>query len=293
MTDPSGDAPPPPPPPPGAAGEPSRGFRGQFRSTRAALLRLVSAHVALARAELSEILDEAKRVALLAGAALGLALFAVILLTVGSSLFIGEWLFGSIGWGLLHVTELTLTAALVCVLVALDVPKERLLARLVPALLVGVVVAVLAGLSLPNRLWEALGAAVVPGLEPVNRALVVGLAVGAGLGLLLGIVAGLRATADGTPGSTVARALGRGVGAALGGVILGAFSAISFGPQVGIALGLAVAIGAWAGLAGLEASRAEIDAEAFLRKFYPSQTIETTKETIEWVRQQTPLAPKS
>ena len=294
MTDPSGDAPPPPPPPPSdASGEPRRGFRAQFRSTRAAVLRLVTAHVELARAELSEILDEAKRVAVLAGTALGLVLFAVILVTVGSSLFVGEWLFGSIGWGILHVTELTLTAALVCVLVALDVPKERLLARLAAAILVGAVVGVVAGLSLPNRLWEALGAAIVPSLEPVNRPLVVGLGVGAGLGLVLGMVAGARASAGGTLGAAVAGALGWGVVAALVGAIAGAFSAITFGPRVGIALGVATALGAWAGLSGLEAWRTGIDPEAFMRKFYPTRTIETTKETIEWVRERTPLGPKS
>jgi hypothetical protein len=295
VTDPSGDAPSPPPSPPpsDSSDEPRRGFRGQFRSTRAAVLRLVTAHVALARAELSEILDEARRVALLAGAALGLVLFAVILVTVGSSLFIGEWLFGSIGWGIVHVTELTLTGALVCVLVAVDVPKERLLARLVPAILVGVVVAVVAGLSLPNRLWEALGATIVPSLEPVNRPLIVGLGVGAGLGLVLGIVAGVRSSARGSLGATVAGALGWGVGAALGGAIVGACSAITFGSRVGIALGVATALGSWAGLSGLEARRIGADPEAFMRKFYPNRTIETTKETIEWVREQTPLGPKS
>ena len=85
--------PPPPPPPPG--------FREQIGATRDAAKRLVDAHVELGKAEFEEIGGEIKRVAALAGIAVGAAIFAGLLLAIGLPLFLGEWIFGSIGWGLL------------------------------------------------------------------------------------------------------------------------------------------------------------------------------------------------
>ncbi|MEO8208473.1 MAG: phage holin family protein [Chloroflexota bacterium] len=63
--------------------------------------------------------------------------------------------------------------------------------------------------------------------------------------------------------------------------------------RVSTGLGFLILLGAWPTLAGLGVSRAGIDTDALKRRFYPSQTIETTKETIEWVRERTPLGPKS
>jgi MFS family permease len=253
----------------------------------------VHAHVDLAKAELSDILDRAKRVAALLGFAFALVLLAVLVATVGTSLFMGEWLFGSIGWGVLLVTEFALVGALGAILVAVDVPAPRLQRALLLAVLSGVVVGIVAGAHLPNRLWQALGEAVVPGLDQANRPLLVGLGAGAALGALIGLLAGLRASHGGTTSGMVGSALGMAILGGFAGAAVGAFSSISFGRRVGVALGLVTAIGAWAGLAGYEASRSGIDPEAFMRRFYPSQTIETTKETIEWVRERTPLGPKS
>jgi hypothetical protein len=280
-------------PPPGDRGGRPRGFRAQFASTWAAAFRLVHAHVELAKAELYEILDRAKRVAALLGVAFALVLLGALVATVGTSLFIGEWLFGSIGWGVLLVTELALAGALGAILIAVDVPIDRLQRRLLQAVLIGVVVAVVAGPHLPNRLWQTLGEAVVPGLDEANRPLLVGLGAGAAFGAVIGLLAGFRVSRGGTAAGTAGMAIGLAILGALAGAAVGAFSAISFRWRVGIALGFVAAIGGWTGLAGLEAYRGGIDPEAFLRRFYPSQTIEATKETIEWVRERTPLGPKS
>ena len=56
--------------------------------------------------------------------AIGLVVFAGLLVSVGMSLFLGEWLFGSMGWGVLHDTELSIAVAVVCILAALDVPVQ-------------------------------------------------------------------------------------------------------------------------------------------------------------------------
>ena len=65
-------------------------------------MRLLQAHIALLRAEIDEILGEVKVLATQAGIALGIALMTGVLVWVGGFLFLGEWLFGSIGWGLAH-----------------------------------------------------------------------------------------------------------------------------------------------------------------------------------------------
>jgi MFS family permease len=257
-----------------------------------AAYRLAAAHIELARAELAEILDEVKQVAALVGLAIAFAIFAAILVSVGSSLFLGEWLFGSMGWGVLHFTEFALAIALVAILIAFDVPAGHLGRGLVIATLVGVLVTLAAGFWVFNRLWEAIGVAVAPTLIEATRPLVVGTVVGAVLGALVGLIGGTETRGRSIGGiirsAIVALILGGIVGAALG-----AFSAITFSWQVAVALGIAVTLGLWIVLCALEAARGGIDMEAWGRKFYPTQSIETAKETMEWLRERTPLGPKS
>jgi hypothetical protein len=285
-------------PPPGDASGRARdstsrpGLRSRFGATRTAAYRLVAAHVELARAELSDILGQVKRVALLLGIAVAVAIFAAVLLSVGTSLFLGEWLFGSMGWGILHGTELCLAVALAAVLVALDLPRGRLVRGLVMAALVGVLVGIAAGFGVFNSLWEAIGVAVAPDLVPATRPLAVGTAVGAGLGAVVGLLGGTE-TRGRSLGGIVASAIGSIIAGAIAGAALGAFSAITFPWHVAVALGIAVLLATWMALNALEAGRGGIDMEAWGRKFYPTQTIDSAKETIEWVRERTPRGQKS
>ena len=63
---------------------------------------------------------------------------------------------------------------------------------------------------------------------------------------------------------------------------------------MGAALGVLVVLITWPILAGLDLARTGVDGDALKRKkFTPQQTIDLTKETIEWVRARTPLVPKS
>ena len=293
-----GDEPPPPPrvPPPGhppGDSGPHRGFREQIAATKAAGYRLVTAHVALARAELEDILAEVKKVAVLIGVAVALVLFAGILFLVGTSLFLGEWLFGSMGWGILHDTELSIALAIMCILVALDVPVSRLARGAAIAALIGLVIAVVGGLQLANRLWEAIGVAAAPALAPATRPLVVGMAVGAGLGAIVGLLGGTETGGGRSIGGVLKSAIGWTILGGLAGAVVGAVSAVTFSWQVAAGLGIAVGLGIWVILCVLEVIRGGIDFEAWSRKFYPSQSIESAKETIEWVRERTPLGPKS
>jgi uncharacterized membrane protein YqjE len=284
---------PPPSPPPagtsganaGPTGEPAPGLREQIGRTRGSAVRLVRAHIDLGRAELGEIIDNAKRLALFAGVAISLVLFAGLVASIGSVLWIGEWWFGSMGWGVLLGTELFVALAVSLVMIGLGTGAGGQVRAVVIGVIVGVVIAVLLGLNLPNRGWTALADALQPAIRPEWRILALAVPITAVvlgvLALLFGILS--RAGAGGAIGLLV-------VGAILG-ALLGALSAITFSPEVAAAIGVAVGLAVWTALGALEARRISFD--ALKARFYPDETIETTKETIEWVRERTPLGPKS
>jgi hypothetical protein len=272
-------------PEPGTARhEPPPGLRAQFGATRLAAIGFVRAHIDLAKAELDDIKGEVGRAAALGGLALAVVLFASLLAGIGGILFTGEWIFGSIGWGVLLGVELLLAIAVTAVLVALRVPglgKDVAL-----AFVLGLVVALVLGFELPNRLFTLIGDAALPGVDPAVRPLLAGVALLAILGALAGAVTGAR-LAGGAGGL-----VGGLVGGALAGALTGAFLAISFGLRVGVALGFAVFYVAWPALMGLRTQRQGIDMEQLKARFYPATTIETTKESIEWAKARFPGGPR-
>ena len=262
------------------------GLRDQLGRTVGAAKHLLGSHVELAKAEIGDILEEVKRVAAFAGIAIGAVVLMAILLVVGLFLFVGEAVFGSLGWGVLHGTLLLLGVAVAMVLVALGVSGGRIARSLGLALVIGVAVGAVLGLDLTNRAWTALGDAVAGPVAADVRPLAAGAATLAAIGGLLGLIIGAR---GGGFGGAIAGLL---VGAILGAAV-GALTAIALGPQIGAAIGLAVALLAWLVLMGISVARHGIDVDALKARFLPRETIDTTKETIEWVREQTPLGPKS
>jgi len=50
---------------------------------------------------------------------------------------------------------------------------------------------------------------------------------------------------------------------------------------------------AWPSTMGASLARTGVDTDALKQRFWPAATIDTTKETIEWVRARTPLGPRS
>jgi MFS family permease len=246
---------------------------------------MLDAHVALARAEFEEIGGEVKRVAALGGVAAGVFVFLGFFFPIGLLLFAGEWLFGSIGWGVLLFAELGVAIALTAIVVALGVPGSRI----GPAVIAGVIVAVALGIvlafALTNEGWTRLGASVLPGVEvgfrPLGTAMAFSAAVVGVIGLILGVRAG-----------GVGGAIGGIIGGAILGVLIGALSAIRFGSGPGVALGIAVGGIVWIALVARALMQVGIDGDKLKARFWPSQTIDTTKETIEWVRTRTPLGPR-
>lgn len=119
----------------------------------------------------------------------------------------------------------------------------------------------------------------------------IGWGVAIGAMLLIDIAIGAVLIALGVRRGQTGRAVGLAVlvGVAVG-LVLGLTRAFGTPPLVAIA-GLSALI-AWPIVAGYGVARRGIDTDALRARFYPDQTIETTKETIEWMRRRTPLGPK-
>ncbi len=231
-------------------------------------------------------MTEVKAVAILAGMAIGALILAALLFAIGLFLFLDEWLFGSMGWALLHGPLFLAGLAIAAVLVALGYGGGRVSGNFVVAAIIGIVVGVVLGLDLTNRAWTALGESIAPNIPADIRPLIVAAAT---LGILFAIVGLFLGARSGGMGGAIGGAI---AGLILGG-LLGALTAVALGPRVGAAIGVTVGLATWPALMGIGVSRQGIDTEALKAQFWPNETIDTTKETIEWVRERTPLGPKS
>jgi len=245
-------------------------------------MALVVAHIDLAKAEATAIAGEVGRVAAAGLAAFMLVVFAIFLAVIGVSLLIGETILGSIGWGVLHGVELFLALAVAAILIALGVSPRRIIGALVVGIIVGIVVGVVLGLNLLNQAYTTIGEQLGVAVETGIRPLVVGMILVGALGLIAGIVTAVRMNAS-AGGRFVAIA-----GMTVAGVALGAFTAITFKPEVGAGIGIAVGYLAWIALMAVDVSRTGIDVEALKNRFTPNQSIETGKETLEWLQKRMP-----
>jgi hypothetical protein len=178
------DGPPPPPPPPAAPG-----LRGQFGATRTATKELVEAHIELAKAEMEEISGEIKKVAALAGVAIGAAIFAALLLGIGGALFYGEWVFGSIGWGILHGVLFLGAIAVSSIVIAAGIEASRIGIGVASGFLVAIAISIILGANLTNLLWSVAADNILPlaaeDIRPLAAAIVI---VPVVLGALLGLL---------------------------------------------------------------------------------------------------------
>ena len=230
------------------------------------------------------IMGEVARAAALAGVAIAAAILLGLLVAIGGMLFIGEWLFGSIGWGVLLGAELLIAVAVTALMLALRV--RGLGIDILVALVVGILVGIALALGLPNQLFTRIGEALNLGIDPAVRPLATGAVLIAALGALVGLFLGAR---TGNGGAAIG---GLFIGAIFG-LIFGAFLSITFGTRAGAGLGVFTFLLLWPILHGVRLSRQGIDAEALKQRFYPAATIDTTKESIEWAKARLPLGPKS
>lgn len=268
----------------GSRGEPPPGLFAQLKTTKDAALGLLRAHIALGKAEAEEIKGEVAYLSAFLGIALAALLLLAIFLPIVGMLFVGEALFGSIGWGVLLGSELLLVIAATAVVVGLKLEGPKLAA--VAAVVAWIVTLVILGGSWFNRLWTWIGDAAGVTVDPAVRPLLVAIAAVGVVGAVVGLIVGARATGFG--GAVV----GLFGGAVLGGFV-GAFLAYDFGWRVGAALAFAAAYAVYLGVLASRVAASGIDTEKIKARFWPQQSIDTAKESIEWAKAQNPLAPKS
>ena len=237
------------------------------------------AHVDLAKEEAGQIGREGGRFAGLVAAAVALVIMAAFLAIIGTSLFLGEWLLGSIGWGVLHGVLLFVSAAVALVLLALGVSPVRIGRALIIAVIVAVLTSIVLGLGLLNQAYTAIGDSLGVAVSPDLRPLIVGVVLGGLIGLVIGLAMAVQSTAN---------RFAMIAGGIVFGVLVGALTSITYGPQVGTGIGVTIGYLTWAGLMGIDIQRTGIDMEALKNRFIPNQTIDTSKETLEWLKERMP-----
>jgi hypothetical protein len=252
------------------------GLLDQIQYTRESFVRLAQAHVALARAELDKIIGELKILTTQAGLALGIALMTAILVWVGGFLFLGEWLFGSIGWGLAHGLVLGIGLIVALALAIVGARARFAVFSFLLATLITVAVVLLCGANVAYTAATSVGPSLAGPLgAPGVVALIGGIIVGALLfSVLLAFVRGVR-------GMFAGLILGAFLGAIAGWLIAGA--PWTWPPAAGF--GILVGLVAWPILNVIFAFPSLDPAERFAR-LYPRQSVEAANETRAWLEEQ-------
>ncbi len=272
------------PVPPDDSSQP--GVTEAIGGVRAAFMRMIDAHIALLRAELTV---TGKALGIIVGLALAAFIIAVltgILLYVGSFLFLGQWLFGSMGWGIIHGT---LLGACLIGFVAIDLAGGKV-RRYAMGAVVGLVVTVVLSLLLITNVgnesaeWAArLFGDQVPAEDlPVGSEWVptlIGLIIGALTLAGLAAIAGWRAKLRGNRlGGAVLAA------AAAGGFVGAIYASTRYDAPDGV-VGMAIAIGliTWIVVGALLAKRAGFDTEARYANLIPQASIDSFSETKDFL----------
>jgi len=269
---------------PGGAGSEPPGLIAQLKATKDAAIAMIRAHVALGRAEAEVIKGEAAYLGAFVGIAVAALLLLGIFLPIVTMLFLGEWLFGSIGWGVLLGSELLAAVAVTAIVVGLKL--EGPVPAAAVAVIAGAVAFIVCGGSWFNRLWTWVGDSTSIGIDAANRPLVIAIVVVGVVGAVVGLIGGARAL--GARGAVGGLILGF-----IAGGLFGAFLAYDFGWRVGAAIAFATAYAVYLTVLIARVAANGIDTEKIKLRFWPQQTIETTRETIEWAKAQNPLGPKS
>ena len=246
-------------------------------------MRMVAAHLALLRAELSLAGRELGIIIGLGAAALALVLLMGLLLYIGSWLFFGELLFGSMGWGIIHGSLLNV-ALIGFIVVNLAGGSTRSYGwGFVVGLVTGLVVAViLATNALPQGATTVAGEAQeAVDLAKNLLATLVGVIIGAALLAGVALILGWRERLRGKRLGWVA------VAGALAGAFIGAIVASSLWSYAGAAaIGITIGLLTWMAVGGWLAYRRGFDPEARYADLVPRRSIESLEVSREFVRAQ-------
>ena len=249
---------------------------GYIGRTKDSFQRLLNAHIALLKAEINEILGQIAVIAGLGFAALVFAFVTFTMLYVGGFLFLGEWLFGSIGWGFAHGLLFGIVLIVNIVFVILGASGMRLVAAFIVALAVLFAVAVLCG---SNAGYNAANGVSSGLAQPLGTPGVVALVAGIVFGALLFTL--LLARVAGRNGAIGGFFLGAILGALLGWLIAGA----PWTWQPAFGFGITIGLLAWIILIIVFAVPG-LDPAAKFSKLYPRQSVESFDETRAFLEEQ-------
>lgn len=260
---------------------------------RAAFMRMLDAHLTLLKAELSITGKELGVIIGLAAGAFVIAVLALILLYVGSFLFFGELLFGSMGWGIIHGTLLAAAFIGFVVINLAGGEMERYGWGAAIGVAVGVIIAAVLLSNVGNTGGESLrdwlNDTFVTEDLPFGDAWLVtlgGFAVVGLIGLIAAAIGGWRSDLRGRELMTLSI-----VGFVLGGFIGAIWFSTRYAAPDGV-LGLAITVGllTWIIAGVVLAARGGFDPEARYANLIPRESIaafERTKDfmTEQWERQ--------
>lgn len=252
------------------------GLGAQFGRTRAAFVGLFQAHVDLLKAEIAEILSQLKLITAQAGCALVILMMTGTLLYVGGFLFVGEWLFGSIGWGLAHGVLFGVAMAVILGMAIIGATRGAALGSLFLAVLVTVGLALLCG---SNAAYNAARDIATRMAFPLDSTVSVALLAGAVIGAI--VFALMLARLAGRTGFIGGLVLGTILGMPIAWLI--AAAPWTWPPAVGFAIALGLIL--WPILYVVLALPGLDPAERFA-KLAPRQSIEAAKETRAWLEEQ-------
>ncbi len=254
---------------------------------RAAFMRMLDAHLTLLRAELA---ITGKELGIIAGLALGalvVLLLVLGLVYIGGFLFFGEWLFGSMGWGIIHGTLLGFGFI---GFVAINLAGGDVRAYGGGAL-VGLAVAVLLGAVLVSNVGNEGGEAVrewLVGEFQTDRlpfgdewlVLLLGIVIAGLIGGIVALVASWR-TQAGHPFAMLM------TGLVVGAIIGAIWFPTRYQAADGV-MGLAIMVGliTWIAAGGLLASRRGFDPEARYADLIPRESMAAFERTKDFMTQQ-------
>ncbi len=242
---------------------------------------LARAHVDLLKAELDGIVAEIKVIAALAGVILAVAFFLSLLLAIGGTLFLGEWLFGSIGWGVALGALLSVALIEAAAMVLVGAPRRVFVTPLGWGVVAGIVVSAVLGANLARRAAEHVGtqlrSGALPSLDPAWAPAVVGTVA---VAIVLGVIGLIALGRVGGPGGAVA---GLVLGAIAGGLIGWGWTGLTFSWHGAVAIGITVGLLAWIVLMPVWMLRAGVDPTARFRRLWPKESYETAMETKDWL----------
>lgn len=252
-------------------------------------MRMLDAHITLLRAELQIAGQELGIIVGLAVGALALAAIISILLYVGSFLFLGEWLFGSMGWGIIHGT---LLPAAIIGFIGINLAGGDVRAYgwgALVGLIVGVALSALLLTNVGNEaaewgsrlLRENIGEDALPFGEQWVATLV-GLAVGAIIAAIVALLIGWRAKWQ--YGSPVALTV---AGLIIGGFVGAIYASTRYDAPDGV-IGFAIMIGllTWIIAGILLAARKGFDPEARYVNLIPRESIAAFERSREFLTEQ-------